>query len=569
MNENGTESKVVIVGLDGATMRLITPWVEQGKLPNLGRMMKTGVSGILRSTIPYITTTAWSSFATGLNPGKHGILDFYQHTPGSFDIYFTNAGVRRGKTLWRRVSEQGKKVCVINVPMTYPPEELDGVVISGMDSPGTDSPFTSPGNVYQDLKEQLGEYIIDLHFDEITDGAAPELQHYRAYLDKLLQMVENRCRATEYLMQKYPWELLVTAFMAPDRIQHQLWKFMASEHPDDKRKEAEELGDAICKVYQKCDEALGRILDKIDDDTSLMIMSDHGAGSGERVFYVRSWLRDNGFLALNDSAGSGFNMKKGAVSAAKLMFATAKKILPNKIKQQLKSRAGRDKYIAMRLYFGVNWEKTKAYSEGVCGNIFINMEGREPHGIVAPGEQYEQTCREITERLMEQTDPKTGNKVVRKVYRKEELFSGPFLDHAPDLLVEGHDQYHCRGDSFSKESDVSGIEALFSDSPLSGIHRIDGSFLAVGPHFKKGCSIAGAEIIDLAPTALHLLGMEIPETIDGKVLTDAFEDDFIRNHPVRRTKEDIDTEEISGSDIYSSSEKELIEERLRGLGYIE
>ncbi len=554
--------------MDGATMELIEPWVKEGKLPNLGRMMKSGVWAELLSTMPYITTTAWSSFATGLNPGKHGIFDFYQHVPKTFDVYFTNSGVRCGRTLWDRVGEQGKKVCVINVPMTYPPEKVNGVLVSGMDAPGTAARFTHPERIYRDLKEALGEYIIDFHFDEIQKGATPGLRDYALFFEKLAEMTENRLKATEYLMEKNPWDLLVTVFVGPDRIQHQLWKYMDPSHPQHDRREAEQLGDAILKVYRKCDEALGRLLDRIDDDTSVLIMSDHGAGPSHRVFYVRSWLEANGYLARKDSAESTLNLRKGAVSAAKSLFAIGKKFIPKRIKKRLKSRLGRDKYIAMRLYFDVDWQETTAYSEGVCGNIFVNLKGREPHGIVEPGEEYERVRGDIIAKLMEVKDPETGKKIVKQVHRKEELYSGPFLDNAPDLLVEGYPEYHCRGDSFMKESSA-GNEAFFCDAPMSGSHKINGAFLALGPHFKRGYCLSDAEIIDIAPTVLYLLGMDIPETIDGKVLTEGLDEDYVRRNPIRKSKEDEVDGGMSGKDVYSAHEKELIEERLRGLGYLE
>ncbi len=559
---------MLIVGLDGATMELIAPWVEQGRLPNLGRMMKNGVWADLRSTKPYITTTAWSSFATGLNPGKHGIFDFYQHIPKTFDVYFTNSGVRRGKTLWRRLSDNGKKVCVVNVPMTYPPEKVNGILISGMDAPGPESQFTYPADLYRELKDALGEYIIDIHFDAVLGNGKPELHHFAAYLERLSEMIDNRCKAAEYLMSKYPWDLFVTVFVATDRIQHQFWKFMDRTHPAYKREEAEQLGDAILTIYRKCDEALGRLLDRIDDNTSVLIMSDHGAGPGHRVFYVRTWLQSEGYLLLKGGRQAERSLQKNLVSLRRFIFATGKRLIPRGIKQGLKRRIGRDKYIGLRLYHDVDWENTRAYSEGVCGNIFINLKGREPYGIVEPGNEYANLCAEISERLLSIRDPKTSNKVVTKVYRKEELYSGPFLEYAPDLTVEGYPEYHCRGDSFSKELSIS-PDIQFTDAPMSGTHRLNGAFLGIGPRFKKGYRLPDAAIVDIAPTVLYLLGMDIPETMDGKVLVDALDENYVGGRPVKKVKEGEESEQISGEDVYSAREKEQIEERLKGLGYLE
>ena len=558
----------MIVGLDGATMSLIKQWAEEGKLPNLGRMMKEGVWGNLKSTQPYITSTAWSSFATGLNPGKHGIFDFYQHVRKTFDIYFTNSGVRRGKTLWQRLSEAGKKVCVINVPMTYPPEEVNGILVSGMDSPGLDSQFTYPGDVKEKLRSACGEYIIDIHFDEVLEKNTIELRHYHEFFKRLTAMVDNRCRATESLMETLPWDLLVTVFVAPDRSQHQFWKFMDATHPEHNPAEAAELGDVICKIYQACDTALGKLLAKIDNDTSVLIMSDHGAGPEHRVFYLRTWLQQKGFLVRQDKKQSGFNLKRGVITTLKRSFALGKKILPKPLKARLKSKIGRDKYIAMRLFFDVDWSKTTAYSEGVCGNIFINLKNREPEGIVDSPAEFERIIERISRELMKVKDPKTGEKVIKAVHRKEDLYTGELLEQAPDLLVEGNPGYHCRGDSFSREAAI-GDEALFADAPMSGTHILNGAFLAMGPHFKQGHQVMDAEIIDILPTVLHLQGLPIPESIDGKVLTSALDNDFLKQKPIKKITESEDNSAGSAAQVYSAAEKAQIEERLKGLGYLE
>ncbi|GAG67317.1 unnamed protein product [marine sediment metagenome] len=155
------DRKVFAFGIDGATFDLISPWCRQGKLPNMSKLLGEAASGILQSTPEPNSAQAWSSFMTGLNPGNHGVYYFLQRKESSYDFEFTNAASRDGKTLWKIASELGKKCIVINVPLTYPPEEINGIMISGMDAPGTNSEFTYPQGIYDELVQEIGEYVIE------------------------------------------------------------------------------------------------------------------------------------------------------------------------------------------------------------------------------------------------------------------------------------------------------------------------------------------------------------------------------------------------------------------------
>jgi len=217
MNSNH-RSKVFIVGIDGGTLELVKPWAEQGKLPTFARMMQSGVSGKLMSTIQPISASAWSSFATGKNPGKHGILDFVKSTPFSYKVQFVNASARDGKTLWRILSENGATVGVMNVPVTFPPEQVNGFLIAGMLSPSLGSEFTFPDGLLKEINANVGKYVIDVDVPNISSGDKRDL-----FLNKAMESLKIRRDAMRYLYLKYRPDFFCVAFTESDRISHNFW----------------------------------------------------------------------------------------------------------------------------------------------------------------------------------------------------------------------------------------------------------------------------------------------------------------------------------------------------------
>jgi len=221
---------------------------------------------------------------------------------------------------------------------------------------------------------------------------------------------------------------------------------------------------------------------------------------------------------------------------------------------------------------GIDWERTKVYSVGAYGNLMLNQRGREPLGTVEPGAESEQLLVELTHRLLALKDPETGEPVVEAVYRPEDLFQGPYVNEAPDLLLQLRDGvYHVKPGSVAKSGEVFGLTNRFKSVPLdhSGIHRLFGIMLAYGSAIRDGSEVTEAEIIDLAPTILHLLGLPIPDDMDGKVLTGMLTDAYQASHPLRYA--DTSSETGPGedqSDGYSAEEEAEIEERLKSLGYL-
>lgn len=552
-----SKNRVFVIGLDGATFDLINPLVEEGSLPNIGSLLKRGCHGDLNSTIHPLTAAAWTSFMTGKNPGKHGVYDFITRVPNSYDVNLVNSHTRDRQTLWKILGNHGKKVGVINLPLNYPPEPVNGFLVSWMDAPGTNSRYTYPQELAQELKDELGEYKITVNFNTSLDN----------YVKELFSLVENRAKAIDHLMTTKDWDLFCALFSATDFAQHAFWKYMDKNHPQYDSVLGEKYGSVIPDIYKRIDEKLGKILSQLTPDDTVIIMSDHGFGPLKGVVNLNNWLKTNDFLTFKD----------GSTAATSKLIHTVvkqtKRLLPVGAKDFLKRLLPdvRDKVESKLFHSYLDWSQTKVFALGAYGNLWVNLKGREPMGIVEPGKEYDEVCQQVEDGLMQLRYK--GEQVVEKVHRKEDIYTGPFLDKAPDLIIQWQDYaYHSR-QRFGETED-----SLFQDQqtmPMSklemnGFHRMNGVFIAQGKGIKEDAQITDASIMDLAPTILHILGLPIPEDMDGTILNQIFTDDS--SHLSTSEKKSSESTAAAAGDeeeIYSEDEAELVKERLRSLGYLE
>src|SRR5262245_3347328 len=293
--------KVLVIGIDGGTFDVIRPLIQQGELPNLAALMTAGVSAELSSTIPPITAPAWVSFMTGKNPGKHSIFHFVGHIHRTYTGNILTAADIKAKTLWSILSEHGHRLTLINVPFTYPPMQINGVMVSGFGTPSQDHSFTYPQDLYLELQQRVGDYQID--YDDYWSKASanaenPSLDFFDELVQSLNYMTDKRTEAVLYLMKEYPWDFFMAVYVLPDRLQHLFWKFMDPSHPDHDPQLAERYSQVISDGYRKVDEAVGRILGGVEDETTVIVLSDHGFGPLHKYFFVNTWLMQQGWLRL-------------------------------------------------------------------------------------------------------------------------------------------------------------------------------------------------------------------------------------------------------------------------------
>ena len=566
--------KAVIIGLDAATWTLIRPWIAEGGMPNLAKLMKAGVSGTLQSVLPPITPPAWTSFMTGKNPGKHGIFHFVETERDSYAMNYANGGSRRSPTVWRLLNAAGFSVGTMNIPFTYPPETLDGFQISGLDTPSANSPYVHPPSLKRELVDHLGKINHDVRFL----GSMSTDERRAQVLAEMEKIDQQWAAAALYLLEHHPQDVMMFVFMSIDTVQHYFWQYMDRSHFLYDPKAEPRFGNAMRQVYERLDAVTGRIIDKLPNDTTVFVVSDHGGGPVvDRTIFLNRYLAQLGILKYNKKGRFGLpqlisKILRRGYSFLRSSLSSRQKSRLAEIFPSLRMKAE----LAYTSFANIDWGRTKAYCSEVLASppsIWINLKGVKPAGIVEPAE-YKALTDFIIEKLDELKDPRTGKPVIARVYRRDDIFHGPFSNEGADLILDwwSEDSLFSTAPSFPKNMDKSPViireHRPSENSEWGGTHRLNGILIGRGPVLKTAVEIENAQLIDLAPTLLHLLGVPVPKDMDGKVLTSAFRSDFLTAHPVRAGT----ASGTSGADRpsgYTDEESAKVEERLQALGYLE
>jgi len=547
--------RLIIIGLDGLNWALLDPLLRAGVMPHLARLKATGAWGPLTSVVPTQSATAWASFMTGQNPARHGVLSFMVRRP---DGSYHHAKPRRTSTLWYYLGRAGRTVGVLNFPVTYPPDPVNGFQVSGMLAPPGRT-FTYPAELARDLLAAVPAYRLDLEWQLYS-------ARERVLLREVTEMTQVRLEAARYLRDTWAPDLFAVAFIGPDRLQHALWRHLDPSHPAHDAGRAAELSELIRAFYSALDAAVGQLVAEGGESATVLVLSDHGFQPAMWQFQVNDWLAEQGWL---NTARARSRLERVARRLDTPWVQHIRRCLVKDISRHFRTFAPGGT---------VDWAHTAAFSPwSVQQGIRLNVLGREPEGIVAPGTEYEQVRDQIARALREANEPKTGRRAVDRIWKREELYSGPLLEEMPDLVFT--------------------LRSGFASSPLrptlwaptgwgSGDHSLEGILIAWGRGVAPG-RLVGAELIDIAPTALHLLGHPVPAGMDGKVLVGALDPGFVAAHPVRhesadqgdaerggrgRPKVGVHQEEsfpeLQGEEGLSAEEEADVQARLRGLGYL-
>lgn len=541
-----TYERVMVIGLDGATFDLMGPWIAQGRLPNLAKLVRGGSSAELESVNPPESPLAWTSFATGKNPGKHGIYGFYEtKADGSYTLSPINAGSNRATTMYRTLSDAGRKPVLISVPFTFPPEPLEnGVIIPGEFSiPGEDNDaplICHPPAAAQEVRKLLDDprlmvdtsliykqrdnFIVDLH--KTTDHLMTLIDHY---------------------LEKDDWDYFMTVFSGVDQVGHYFFRDFVTNG---------EYTDVMLTYYEKVDVAVGRMLEQVDDDVLVMVMSDHGMTHFRNYFCLNLFLQEQKQLTFKQPV-----QRKLKQTAVRLAKQTGVSDLAMKYIDL--SKLGKGAVSNALSFDDVDFNATKAYAYGF-GSIRINLQGREANGIVHSS-MYDVVRDDIIRQLKLEVDPRTGLPLFDAVYKREEIYHGPCLESAPDIVVQS-ERFWPNG-----LAGVGPFANLYSrkiePSPIiNGMHTMNGIFMAHGKHIKPGFEVPDPKIIDLAPTVLYALGMPIPDDMDGRVLTEMFDEAYVESHQPCYVA--ADTTLLDNRYEWREDEESMLLERLRDLGYM-
>jgi predicted AlkP superfamily phosphohydrolase/phosphomutase len=452
--------RVMIIGLDCAEPSLVLGRFRE-QLPTLSALADAGAYGRLESVVPPITVPAWSCMMSSRTPGDLGIYGFRNRADHSYDgLFIANGAAVKEPRLWDIIGRRGKQSIVLGVPGTFPIKPLNGVMVSCFLTPSTESQYTFPPALRSEVEEVVGDYLFDC--TEFRTEDKDDL------LRQIYEMTDKRFKLADHLLSTKPWDLFAMVEMGTDRIHHGFWKDMDPRHR--KHVPGGPYEQAILDYHVHVDGLLANLLRHADDETAVLVVSDHGAKRMEGGVRINEWLRQEGLLALQREP-------EGRSST-------------------------RD--------CGIDWSRTKVWAEGgYYSRVFLNVEGREPEGTI-PAADYERFRDELIERIGAIPDDR-GQPMATKVYRPEDVYP-EIKGIAPDLIVHFGDLY------WRAVGTVGGDEGLYTfdndTGPDDANHAQHGMFILRAPGVEPG-QREGAHLLDVAPTVLELLGQPVPPAMRG------------------------------------------------------
>jgi predicted AlkP superfamily phosphohydrolase/phosphomutase len=433
--------RVLVIGLDGTPLSFVKAKMEEGLLPSMKKIFSRGSLVEITSTHPFVSCVAWSTYMTGKNAAKHNIFGFIDRKPGTYAMYIPNGSNMTAKTMWETLSERGKSVLVMNVPVTYPPRKVKGYLVSGFLAPKVEG-ATYPADLAGRLKARGYELDIDpWRARENLDNLYPDL----------MRVFEARTKAFLSLYKEKQWDFAQLHIMETDRLYHFMWGHMEAGHP--------KYAAQFMNVFKAIDEFLGTLEREVGDDVTVIIMSDHGFCNLKKEIYLNRFLEEAGYLAYKSDEAKTL----GDVDPA----------------------------------------RTRVFCMDP-GRFYINLRGREAEGIVAEGE-YAALREELARRLADLNDEE-GNRVIKDVLVKEDIYSGPHFEAAPDVVINPVDGYDPKG-AFGKKT-------LSGRGPIVGMHTYHNAMLYV-----SGRNLAeGGSVMDVPLVVYDLLGERPPDDLDGRSL---------------------------------------------------
>ncbi len=553
------------------------PWIKDGHLPNLKKILN-GSSGVLRSTLEPITPCAWASMVTGKNPGKTGVFDFAQIVRGSYDLRFPNRTHVSGASLWEQAEKHNLKCGIVNVPMGYPAYKLkNGVYIAGMGSPSpSDENVFWPKELRSEVEKKLQK---PYEMMEFSKGRKMK-EGYSILKENLISYTDFQKKLSMYLLKNKNLDLFFIVFPATDQVGHYFWKHWDKKHPLYSEDLNNEYGDVMLEVYKSVDSAIGEIVESCcDEKTYVWTLSDHGMGPFHRAPDFVSFLESEGYLKLKVPIEDSEKMIAlvpllGKISEMKFRFFDfLKRNLPVSIKNLLNNlfQSQKEVYIeSMSMLSVYDWKKTKVFVTDPknMGEIHINMKGREPQGVVLE-EDYEKLRDDLIS-LFESVSLKDGTKLVSKAHKKEDIYKGPYLDDAPDIVIEWNlEQTGCLD---PKDSDIpERYKSLFKTFdltpswtdvvlPYNGFHRMEGIWSVKGPGIKSNEDLQ-ANIWDPYLEILSSLGVPVPDDIDSQEM------DIWKKGKRPKIRKEKDSS-IDKSKDYSKEDEDALKKRLKEMGYL-
>jgi predicted AlkP superfamily phosphohydrolase/phosphomutase len=549
-----THRKAIVLGMDGATLDVLLPRAagQGAQMRHVADLLARGAWGAMQSTTPPFSAQAWASMATGKNPARHGVVDFWERSPGQplgERRGFVTARQIQGETLWQIAGRHGLQVGVVNVPVTYPPTPVPGYMVSGFLTPQGKEDYAYPPALREEIVALVPGYNPD-PFDPLgaTKGQLVEIEAWMGRHEEVAR----------HLAARYPVDLFFSVAQALDHLQHLFWNVVAGEGTAHARDEIRSLVDSC---YARADEMVGQRLGMLDGRTNLFLVSDHGFGPAQKWLHLNRFLEDQGLLVL---ARGGMGGGGGLLTRLGLTPEGVRGAMRRLDVLGLRRRVGRlarvtiGRRLEESLALPVDWSRTQAIAGSpATEGVFVNRD------VVKADGAYEALRDKLAAALLDLRDPESGQAVVRGVYRREELYEGPLLSLLPDVVLDMGDGPYLVSDALTARQVLAPLPA----DQLQGRHRPLGVFAAAGPDIQALGRFEGARIVDVAPTVLYALGLPIPDDMDGRPLLEIFRPEYRAAHAVEIVPAQGQAASPSGP-AYDEEDQEEMERRLKGLGYV-
>jgi predicted AlkP superfamily phosphohydrolase/phosphomutase len=555
--------RVFVLGLDGATWDVLRPLIEIGHLPELAQLVSQGAAGELQSVFPPLSPVAWTAVVTGKNPGKNGIFEFLESAHNPLGGRVNSSRTIQAELVWETARRHGKTSVVGAIPLSYPPRGsfAPGFFLGDFLSPAGAPDFSTDPALFAELERAVGPYRP--WSTAVHDGGreAETLADLTALLDQHL-------RAVRFLTDRCDWDLFLFNLMATDRIQHELWHAWDPGHPAAWGRDLGTVHAGFVDFWRRLDEGIGAIVDALPPDTALLLLSDHGFGPITWYVNFNVWLLGRGDLALKNSfyvRQKRWCYERGVTPAWLYQHMVRWGLGRQRVSRFRGKQTSPLERLAQSLFLSrrhVDWSRTRAYAQGNFGQIFLNVQGRQPQGCVDPAD-VRPLLEDLKAGLREIPHPETGRPLVERVYEREELYHGPHARLAPDLtVVIGDWRYRTIG-----LHDFTTNQLISPAFGPTGDHRMEGILVASGLPFRPGAVPEQATLLDVAPTILHLLGVPIPDDMDGRVLSEIIDPAFTPAHSEAAPPAATGTE-VPVPSPYTTEEDAEIQQRLADLGYL-
>jgi predicted AlkP superfamily phosphohydrolase/phosphomutase len=530
---------LLIVGLDGASFEGLLPLCERGAMPTLSGLLERGAWGPLESVVPPITPAAWASFMTGKEPGRHGIFDFRVYDPRTYRDTFVSRRHLKEALVWEEMDRAARRVAVLNMPMLYPPPRGGVRVVSGFDTPSTEAAFTHP----PELRTRILDAFPDYCFVAEPDPSDPDLRderHFQAFMAAIERSLEQRTRVAEMLVGDSPPDVLAVHYQDVDALQHKAWREIVDPRV------APERAAAVQRVFERVDSCLARLIAALPG-ARVLVVSDHGFGDHTGRLFPNVLLERWGYLAW-----PGRWRARLERSLRKRFGGTA----------LARRRGSQDWFQRVRTEgldraLPVRWRSTRAYVAlaEIYGLLYVNQRGREPEGIVAPGEETDRLVTELLEQFQAVRDPRDDTPVFERVLRGPDVYPDDPHGVRPDLVLVP------RG-GLSVYRDLNPKRWIEHYDISGGTHRSTGVLIAAGPGIRPGR--VAAKLVDMAPTMLACVDAPVPDDLDGRVVAELFE----TPPQVRFVPPSGPSDVRSDAPGLDAEEEAQVRERLRALGYM-